>query len=285
MKKAWGIVVVLLLLAGTVVYVLMHPKKSDSSVSNVTSGQYIALGDSVAAGVGLTPDSGSSACDRTDQSYAHIIASDKHYSLTNLACSSATLAEGINGGQTVNQLLIKPQLTQLYAVKNPKLITLTIGANDSGWLQLLGKCYQSECGGAIDRAVFQQQVASMQTSLTDTLKQIRAHYSVAPTIVVAGYYRVFPEQVTATCTDLTGIDAQELAWGREMQDSLNNAVWTAVSDAGAINYAQGDFTGHELCTDDPWVQGLTDKQPYHPTAQGQIVIAKQVEAQVSKGKN
>jgi hypothetical protein len=33
------------------------------------------------------------------------------------------------------------------------------------------------------------------------------------------------------------------------------------------------FTGHELCTSDPWVQGPTDPAPMHPNASGELAIA------------
>jgi hypothetical protein len=36
---------------------------------------------------------------------------------------------------------------------------------------------------------------------------------------------------------------------------------------------QPDFTGHELCTPQPYVQGLGAAAPFHPTALGQLAIA------------
>ena len=33
------------------------------------------------------------------------------------------------------------------------------------------------------------------------------------------------------------------------------------------------FTGHELCTADPWVQGPGDPAPLHPTEAGELAIA------------
>ena len=34
-----------------------------------------------------------------------------------------------------------------------------------------------------------------------------------------------------------------------------------------------DFAGHELCTDQSYVQGPDDAAPLHPNARGQLVIA------------
>ena len=96
-----------------------------------TQGTYVALGDSVAAGVGLQYDSDSSACDRTNQAYPDVVAKRLNYKLSNVACSGATLPQGITGKQDVNELLVSPQLQQLFSMPKPKLITITIGANDA----------------------------------------------------------------------------------------------------------------------------------------------------------
>ena len=36
---------------------------------------------------------------------------------------------------------------------------------------------------------------------------------------------------------------------------------------------QPDFTGHELCSQQPYVQGLGAAAPFHPTALGELAIA------------
>ena len=37
--------------------------------------------------------------------------------------------------------------------------------------------------------------------------------------------------------------------------------------------ADPQYTGHELCTADPYVQGPDDPAPLHPTATGELAIA------------
>lgn len=39
------------------------------------------------------------------------------------------------------------------------------------------------------------------------------------------------------------------------------------------NSPQPDFAGHQLCTSQPYVQGLDAAAPFHPTATGQSAIA------------
>jgi methionine synthase II (cobalamin-independent) len=93
---------------------------------------------------------------------------------------------------------------------------------------------------------------------------------------VTGYHQVFPAVGVAGCSDLTGLDAKELAWGRQEQAALDAAVKQAVQRYDFAQFVPIDFSGHELCTADSWVQGTTGREPYHPTAAGQAAYAKQV---------
>lgn len=247
-------------------------------------GSYVALGDSVAAGVGLKYDSDSSACDRTDQSYPTLTASKLNYQLHNLACSGATLPAGISGKQEVNKLLVSSQLQQLFDLPKPQLITITIGANDAQWTKVLQKCYVAVCGSAEDAADVQTSLATVTSNLQAVLDQLRQHYGATPPpIIVTGYHQVFPMTVSATCTDLTGIDASGLAYGRQLQSSINDSLQVAVK-ASHASFVPINFSGHELCSSDPWVQGLSDLQPYHPTAAGQAAFSSQIISAVKAAK-
>lgn len=275
MKKriATVVVVAALIIIG---FLAVHRNKPAAAPHVASKGSYVALGDSVAAGVGLKYDSDASACNRTDQAYPNIVATELHYSLANVACSGATLTNGILGAQEVNMLASTPQLDALFAQPKPNLITITVGANDTNWTDILRKCYTAECGSAEDTAAVQAKLATVTTNLKTVLKNIQQHYGAhQPHILVTGYYQVFPKTVTGNCPDLTGIDTNEIAWGRQFQSNINQAVQAAVKDTAA-NYVAIDFSGHELCTTDPWVQGLVDSQPYHPTAAGQRAMASQI---------
>lgn len=268
------------LLAALVVLIGVGYKASHRAVKTATvampTKSYVALGDSVAAGVGLKDESDSSACDRTKQSYPFIVAKTLNYNLTSLACSSASLTEGVLGSQTVNQLALPAQLDALFALKAPDLITITIGANDADWLQIIGKCYTGICGSAGDTAAVNARLAIVTTNLTAALQRIKDHYGAhQPAVFVTGYYQVFPA-TTTTCTDLTGIDASELAWGRQQQAAISKAAKDAIPTSTLYRYVDIDFSGHELCTSDSWIQSIGDKQVYHPTQIGQAEMAKQI---------
>ncbi len=248
-----------------------------SSPKPAAQGSYVALGDSVAAGVGLLYDSDSSACNRTNQAYPNLVAQKLNYRLKNVACSGATLPAGILGQQAVNDLLVAPQIEQLFSQPKPKLMTLTIGANDTNWTGKLATCYTADCGTAADSANVQAALSSVTDNVHATLAAIDNHYGLSPPrVLVSGYYQFFPTTAAANCPDLAGIDATELAWGRQLQSTIDTAVEAATRGYSFASFTPINFSGHELCTSDPWVQGLSDNQPYHPTAAGQAAYAHQI---------
>ncbi|MEO7617574.1 MAG: SGNH/GDSL hydrolase family protein [Candidatus Saccharibacteria bacterium] len=281
MKKYGYAGIIILLLIG-VGYRAGH---HDSKTTFLTepAGRIVALGDSVAAGVGLKDASDSSACDRTNQAYSYVAAKALNLSLTSVACSQATLAEGVLGSQTVNQLAEPTQLEALFAVKQPDVITLTIGANDAGWIQAFGKCYTGICGTDADTTLVNARLSKVTTNIATTIQMINDHYTgMKPMVLVTGYYQIFPETLTTGCSDETGIDASELAWVRAQVTAISTAVKTGLPAANNVKFVQPDFTGHELCSKEPWVQGVADAQPYHPTADGQKSIAILIETEVKK---
>ncbi len=284
-KYIVGIVILIVIIAGFAVVKTRH-QSTDTTTAVATNGSYVALGDSVAAGVGLKTDSDPSACNRTDQAYPHQIADTLHYKLTNLACSGATLPEGILGQQDVNQLKTASQLDQLFALPKPTVITMTIGANDAQWTTVFAKCYTGVCGSATDTTEVKQRLAVVGTNLQKALTQIQQHYGAAvPQMIVTGYHQVFPTTTPiAGCTDLTGVDPAELAWGRQQQSAIDDTIQSTVKGFAFAKYAAISFGGHELCTTDSWVQGLSDKQPYHPTEAGQTAFAKQIEPLITTAK-
>ena len=268
-----GIPALIIVVSFVVGAVLLH-RTSHTQPSAQPSKLYVAMGDSVAAGVGLKNDSDSSACDRTNQSYPNLVASTLHYKLQNIACSGATLPSGILGTQAVNDLQVVPQAQQLFSGSKPSLVSITIGANDAHWTDILAKCYTTTCGTADDTAAVTASLQTVSTNLQTFLAQVKAKYPVnPPQVIVTGYHQVFPTTPIANCTDLTGIDTGELAWGRQLQTNISNSLEQATAGFSFAHFVPITFTGHELCTANPWVQGLLDKEPYHPTAAGQAEFA------------
>ena len=168
----------------------------------------------------------------------------------------------------------------MFAGSKPDLATLTVGANDAHWTAILTECYKAECSEASDAPAVTAGLATVSDGLKSALSQVQSKYPVSPPhIIVTSYYQVFPATAPSNaCVNLTGIDASEISWVRQLQTKLNDTIKQAVSGYSFAAFVPVDFSGHELCTSDPWVQGLGDKQPFHPTQAGQAAFAKAVEA-------
>jgi len=236
---------------------------------------YVVMGDSVAAGVGLDDSSDSSACNRTKQAYPNEVASSLGLELTNLACTGASSQVGILGPQDVNGLATT-QIDQLFELKKPDLITLTVGANDINWTSIISKCYMETCGDAADIAQTTAGILGVGTSIADILERIKSNYENSPPVViVTGYYQVFPAGDTS-CASLRGVAAAEREWWRSQEDRLNSTIRDTVGRYPFARFAPVDFNNHELCSDNSWVQGFRDTAPFHPTKDGQKAITASV---------
>lgn len=257
-------------------------RNSDAPVDSTNQailGSYLALGDSVAAGVGLQNPKDASACDRTANAYPAILAKERQLNLIDRSCSGASLASGILGSQTVNQLVTPPQLGALTDTKDLQLITLTAGANDLAWTTLLTQCLIAACDTPKNTALVTSRILALEPLLNQTLEQLQA--SAKTRTVVTGYYLLFDE-TTNPCTNTEGITASEQRWIRTMQLDLNETIKNAVSRHPNVRYVAPDFSGHALCASDSYIQSINDPQPYHPTARGQEIIAETIQKTITE---
>lgn len=266
----------ILLTVGTTVGALMWSKRAPQGSEAAEKGNtlYVSLGDSVASGLGLATPADTSGCGRTREAYPYILAAKEELQLVHLACTGATLEAGINNPQ----MAAAEQASQREALfeREPGLITLGIGANDVIWLSLLAQCFELSCGSSEDRARYEQLLKAFRDQLRTTLVAIDERYNGGTRLLVIGYYQVFPP-ASMDCQDTARLNGEELNWGRELRSQLNEAVSDVVKETGVGTYVEIDFSGHELCTGTPWVQGVTDPAPYHANAAGQMAIAEQIE--------
>jgi lysophospholipase L1-like esterase len=106
-----------------------------SSAAATLSGPYVALGDSYAAGPGIANQEASSLlCLRSDHDYPTLVAQAvSPTAFTDVSCSGA-----ITDDMTGSQLGAAPQFDALNA--GDKLVTLTIGGNDAGFVDVVVTC-------------------------------------------------------------------------------------------------------------------------------------------------
>ncbi|MEO8105273.1 MAG: SGNH/GDSL hydrolase family protein [Candidatus Saccharibacteria bacterium] len=270
-----GALLVVALISGGLL--LTNKKTTPKAKSEAPVRTYVAMGDSVAAGLGLATYSDESACNRTNQAYPNFVARAHNLRLISLACSGATMAKGVLGPQDVNDLSVKPQIEQLFALPKPALITITVGANDIEWLNLLARCVSGNCGTEADTTMVNDRLNQLSNDVHSMLSQIGDHYgSATPQVVLGGYYQILPPDLASNCNEMTGFSHTELLWEQSQLANLNITLATATANFSFAKFTPVSFDGHELCTATPWIQNLSSPAPYHPTAVGQSTYAEAI---------
>lgn len=256
------------------IFIVLGISFTNSQALHATSGAYAALGDSVAAGAGLP--STDTTCKRSSEAYPYGVASATGLSLQHVACSGAKVDEGIYGSQKVRGNELPTQLDQALSGGTPSLITLTIGANDTRWTRFIRQCYYITCGSKFDTGHFNTYLADLKLELNIAIAKISTMSDGnPPQAIVTGYYNPLSK---ANCSDTDGLTSKEISWLKARTSSLNSAISSVVSKYSYAKYASTSFSGHGLCSDEPWVQGLNDPMPFHPNAAGQQAIARSVAA-------
>jgi lysophospholipase L1-like esterase len=281
LKSMWGIVLVLIIAFAVVILLLPKQMQKSTNTNKSYQGNYVAIGDSISAGVGLPKDSDPSACDRTNSSYPYLISKLYNIKQINLSCSGAATNLGLLNSQNVNNLLLKPQLQTMFSLAKPRLITLTIGANDAHWNEIISQCYLGNCNQDLNNQVFQANLAVLSDNLNKVYSNIADHYrSEVPNLIVTGYFEPLPT-TSSDCLDVKNLNTGQLVWLRGLGEQLNYTLQQSVTNYKFASFVPLSFTGHELCSLNSWVQGLTDSYPYHPTVEGQQAISSTISAKLN----
>jgi lysophospholipase L1-like esterase len=238
--------------------------------------QYVALGDSYAAGIGAPPYVSSfDGCLQSNKGYPELLDSEKRIHLqVNATCAGATTST-VAG-------------TQLSALTpGVELVTLTVGGNDLGLLQVLAACRAvpptEECQTEIDRALALLAVPPEGQSvlwgrLTDLYAEV-ADAAPKALIVVTGYPLLFELVQGDPNFDLKAQINSATA-------ALNTTIEAAVNATHNDNIVYVDvteqFEGHGIGSDDPFINGPTAGFPeaFHPNAAGYRAYARAISAAI-----
>ena len=150
------------------------------------------------------------------------------------------------------------------------MVIVNVGANDLGWAAMVRYCAVApRCDDKATTAYFQQQLATFSKDYLELLSQL-ATLPGHPRVIINQYYDPFgPEQ---NCLNNAGLTPAKLAILTSRLTTLNAVLAKGATEFGFLA-PQPDFTGHQLCTSQPYVQWFGDPAPFHPTALGQLAIA------------
>jgi lysophospholipase L1-like esterase len=241
--------------------------------------EYVALGDSYAAAPHLPDDDLSMPCARSADNYPALVADalgPMH--LDDVSCVGAMSAH-LTKAQVKEPSPVPPQLDALS--DDTDLVTLTIGGNDKGLFPSWNGCRQlthtdpkgSPCADSQGNSLLSR-IPQIQANLTANLAEIERRAPNAAVVVVT-YPQLFPDRGTCELTS---------AFARGDQTYINSIV-KALSDAmiAAAQEAEVGWVdvysasrGHDICSDKPWVNGITDDwtraNELHPFPEEQAAV-------------
>jgi lysophospholipase L1-like esterase len=297
---------------------------------------YVALGDSFSAGEGIAPflQSGP-ACHRSSRAYstwvqpagypkplyaiasgrtrsgagggANLYGSDTNVRSANrvmwesFACSGATTANvlprslgGVPQGAT-GRYDGETQIDSA-ALGGADLVTITIGGNDAGYVDVLVTCGLGNCN---TRAFERSRAAIIDRSKPQLVKVYRAIAAKAPRarILVLGYPHPFPAaKARQACPALRPFQREQdmlRRLGARLNGTIASAVATAARSGARITFVPvaERFAGHEVCgSKGAWINGFVTSSTgfglnpasFHPTLAGQLGYAAAVNASLRR---
>ncbi len=251
---------------------------------------YVAMGDSYAAGPGLTPTRDDpAACERSANNYpAYLAQLLQVETYRDVSCTGARPADVEGAQRRPDGTLVTPQSHALGL--DTDLVTLSLGGNELQTLQdVVDACYvrattqpdaphcdealRAEGSLALDRA------RQLEGAVADSMRQIR---NAAPNaaVVMVSYPRVFPS--TQRCPELI-IARSESAYLAEVVDAIVASTERAARSAG-VRFVdlRGASADHDICSKTPWAVGpgasRGSVRAWHPTLLGMQSMATVIHA-------
>jgi lysophospholipase L1-like esterase len=247
-----------------------------------TSGEYVALGSSFAAGVGLGPRQPGSplVCMRSTQGYPQQLARMTGLSLVDMTCSGSTTEHILRGGQ----MFLGPQLAAVGA--NTRLVTITSGGNDVAYIGDL--MFAAGRAGPLRKLLWkgpkpldQRDFAKVGENFARIVAEVRRRAPAAKVVLVS-CPTVLPPR--GTCGAL-GLDPEMAERGRQVAARLDETTKTAAERSGALFVDMGAASiGHDACSSVPWINGAAPREgtPFHPNQAGARAAAEVVFKAISR---
>lgn len=220
--------------------------------------QYVALGDSYAAGQGATPNSGP-VCFSSKKAYPVIADRLRDVELTaNAACSGYSTAQVAAAALSA-------------VTSDTDVITITAGGIDLGTNTVLATCSIAPppsdlCTDAINAAYASLGYGTIYTNVLTMLGTIHAAAPNAK-IVITGYPLLFEPLHPFAGIANSAVEGLNLS----IATAAFNAVVLFDAEVQYVDVA-GAFAGHGIGSADPWINfnpaNLADPANFHPNGEG-----------------
>ncbi|HEU5253893.1 MAG TPA: SGNH/GDSL hydrolase family protein [Solirubrobacterales bacterium] len=241
---------------------------------------YVALGDSYAAGPLIPNPLLPLGCLKSSNNYPHLAAPGIGLTLRDATCSGAETEDMTNPQNVDPDGPNPPQLNSLNA--ETTVVSLTIGGNDIGFSEVAESCvtvnpFSHPCldkynAGGVDQ--LKARIEATAPKVAAVLQGIKARAPQAKTYVV-NYPAIFPETGFG-CWPQMPIGFQDVPYLRSTQKRLNSMLATQAAANGAtlVNW-YGASIGHDACkgSSTRWVEPLVPTNaaaPIHPNKAGMV---------------
>jgi lysophospholipase L1-like esterase len=257
-------------------------------------GGYVALGDSYTAGPVIPlQDTQTPGCLRSDHNYPSLIAPALSATyFRDASCSGATTQDMTQPQDVTPPPANAPQFDRL--ARDSKLVTLGIGGNDIGFVEIIENCGTPLPVGTPcqDHYVvngddtLQDRIDATAPKVAAVLQGIHARSPQAKVYVV-GYPSILPETGPG-CWPQMPLAPDDMPYLRHVEHALN-AMLASTATANGAHYVD-TFTpslGHDACqlVTVRWIEPLAPNlpaAPVHPNARGEQGMATAVLAAISR---
>lgn len=240
---------------------------------------YVAMGSSFAAGPGIAPPAKGSPrrCARSANNYAHLLAKRLALDLTDVTCSGAKTGHILGPWKE-----LPAQLDAVTA--DTRLVTLTIGGNDLGYIGglIAASCEQLLVAGEQQGRCFkvpapQEEDFEGVAQRMEEIGRAIQHRAPKATIVYVTYFTVLPDDEPCASTPLT---QNQLRTFKQIGDRLETiTVAAAKTVSAAVVNARALTRNHHACAQEPWMTGYwanpdwSKEAPYHAAQQAMDAAA------------
>jgi lysophospholipase L1-like esterase len=250
---------------------------------------YVALGDSYAAGPLIPLQIQPFGCLKSNNNYAHIAQRTLAFAeFRDPSCSGAetddmTQSQGVTPGPN------PPQFDSLQP--DTELVTINIGGNDIGFSGIAEDCFSFQRTGSPCRDQYvvngrdeiSERIQATAPKVAAVFQGIRERSPQARVFVLT-YAAIFPEEGSFGCWPQMPVADGDIAYLREKEKELNAmlAAQAAANGVGVIDWYEASI-GHDACQPPGirWVEPAIPANaaaPVHPNLLGMLGASTLIEA-------